>query len=126
MRISRTICVCSHIMSESIVARYAIHQAGVIHADMSCRRSRNKRQTPRPSVSTAYAQASVNIEPGRKVDKSMIKTRKADNKQYKPSVENIPVFHAMKTENIYITLGILECKIDIANIHRAPHYFGYL
>ena len=58
--------VCPHTMSESIVARYAMHQAGVVHADVSCRRSRSKRQMPRPPVSTAYAQASVSIEPGRK------------------------------------------------------------
>ena len=55
--------VCPHTVSESIVARYAMHQAGVVHADMSCRRSRSKRQMPRPPESTAYAQASVSIEP---------------------------------------------------------------
>ena len=54
-------------MSESIVARYAMHQAGVARADMSCRRSRSKGQMPRPPVSTAYAQPSVSIEPGRKI-----------------------------------------------------------
>ena len=43
-----------------------MHQAGVVYADVSCRRSRRKQQMPRPPVSTAYAQASVSIEPGHK------------------------------------------------------------
>ena len=47
------------------------------------------------------------------------KKYEGNNKQCKWSEEKFPIFHTMRTENICITLGILESNIDIANIHRA-------